>query len=483
VDRVTTGNPKLDLVLGGGIPANSLTIVAGAPGTGKTMLAQQFVFANASPEQSAVYLTTLSEPAPKLLRYLQDFTFFDENKLFGDPPPVYYHDIAAEAKTRGFGALLEIIDHIIEERSPTFLVIDSFKALRDVGAGSSRFREVLFDLAGRLSAYACTTLLLGEYTSAELDTMPEFAVVDGIIHLVNQKHGVRDERYLRVLKLRGSAFRSGEHAFRLGAQGISVFPRLVSPSHPEQYSLVNERISTGVPDLDAAAGGGLLRGSSTLLAGPTGSGKTILSLHFLFQGAAQSEPGLLVSFQESPTMLRRNVTSLGWDVTQFDEGGLLTHLYVSPVEMNIDDVMEKVVALIDTKGIRRIAIDSLADLQATAPDDDRYRSYIYAMMQYFAASTITTYVTLESTTSSTDVPVSSTQVSYLCDNVIILRYSDAVNEVRRSLSVIKTRGSDHHLRVRSFRIRHRGVELDPAPSMSGPVDVPSGDQPGNDNGG
>ncbi|MBI2955052.1 MAG: AAA family ATPase, partial [Chloroflexi bacterium] len=231
MERVTTGNPNLDKILGGGLLLNSLTVVAGSPGTGKTILAQQFIFANATPDQPAVYLTTLSEPASKLIRHLQQFCFFAEEKLYGTPPAVFYRDIAKDIKNGGFDSLPALIAEIIGEHQPAFLVIDSFKALRDLGADSPRFRQSLFDLAATLAAYACTTLLVGEYTATEADTLAEFAVADGIIHLVNQKYGVRDERYLRVVKMRGTAYQSGEHAFRIDEHGLTVFPRLVTPPH------------------------------------------------------------------------------------------------------------------------------------------------------------------------------------------------------------------------------------------------------------
>jgi circadian clock protein KaiC len=313
----------------------------------------------------------------------------------------------------------------------------------------------------------------------EIDALPEFAVADGIIHLVNQKHGVRDERYLRVLKLRGSGYRLGEHAFRLSQRGFSVYPRLVTSAQAEHYSLVDERLSTGVAELDTAVGGGLRRGSSTVLVGPTGSGKTILSLQFLFEGAARGESGLLVSFQENPTMLRRNIGSLGWDAAALDAGGLLTHLYVSPVEMNLDDVMEQIVDVVEAKGIRRLVIDSLDDLQATAPDVERYRSYVYAMMQTFGAASITTFVTLESTVGAIGEPVNPSHVSYLADNVIALHYAETENEIRRSLCVIKTRGSDHDARVRELQIGPRGVTVGAGLSLS---ERPVGRRPSEDRG-
>jgi circadian clock protein KaiC len=467
VDRVTTGNPKLDEILEGGFQLNSLNIIAGGPGTGKTILSQQFVFANATPERPAVYLTTLSEPAPKLIRYLQEFAFFDDDRLYGDTPAIVYRDIAQDIRERGLETLPALVGEIIQQHAPALLVIDSFKALRDLGTPSAHFRQVLFDLAGTLTAYACTTLLVGEYSATDIETLPEFAVVDGVVNLVNQKYGVRDERYLRVLKLRGSGFRSGEHAFRLGKSGVDVFPRLVTPPQPTGFSLVAERVATGLAEFDTMLGGGLLRGSTTLLAGPTGSGKTILSLHFLFEGVARGEPGLLLSFQENPSTARRNIGNLGMDPTQLDEEGLLTLLYVSPVEMNIDDVMERIVSAVETKGIRRVVVDSLADLEATTTSQERFRSYIYSVLQYLAVNGQTTYMTLESYPSTIASPLSQSQISYLCDNAVSLRYGEVAGEILRTLTVLKTRASGHDPRVRGFTIGDRGITIPPAAAPTG----------------
>ncbi len=159
-------------------------------------------------------------------------------------------------------------------------------------------------------------------------------------------------------------------------------------------------------------------------------------------------------------MIERNVEGLGWDPTQLGEGGLLTYLYISPVEMNVDDVMERIVDVIGAKGIRRLVVDSLGDVQATSPDEGRFRSYVYSMIQLVAAVGITTYVTLESYAEPVAEHLGISQISYLCDNVLSLRYREVDGEVRRSLSVIKTRGSGHDPRVRAFTIGDRGIEVE-----------------------
>lgn len=465
MERVTTGTPELDLILGGGLPAYSLNIVAGAPGTGKTILAQQFIFANARSDAPALYLTTLSEPATKVMRYLQQFSFFDDSKLIGESASIFYRDIAEVIRDKGLSALPQVVSELMKEHRPSFLVIDSFKALRELAAPGPEVRRAIFDLAGNLAARSCTTLLVGEYPADELDQLPEFAIADGIILLVNKPYGTRDERYLRVHKLRGSNYRSGEHSFRLTERGLTIFPRLVTPMYPTDYVASAEKVSSGVAGLDRMFAGGLRRGSSTLVVGSAGSGKTLLGMHFLFAGAAAGEQGLLLSFQENPVLLRHLISAMGWSLDELGDQGHLTALYVSPVEMNIDDIVQRMLSVLAAKPIRRVVIDSLGDLEEAASDPKRFRSYLYSLMQLLAVRGVTTYITYEALVEHDFAAFSRMGASYISDNVIALRYfvenslaSD--DSIKRTLAVVKCRGGAHDNRIRPLTISNRGVEVD-----------------------
>lgn len=464
MERITTGNSGLDLILGGGLPLNSLNVIAGTPGTGKTILAQQFIFANARAGTPALYLTTLSEPASKVLRYLQEFSFFDDQKLLGEQPSIFYRDIAEVIRAKGLAALPETVTALLNEHRPSYLVIDSFKALRELASSGPEVRRVIFDLAGNLAARSCTTLLVGEYTADEVEHLPEFAIADGIIQLSNKAYGTRDERYLRVRKLRGSNYRAGEHAFRLSEQGLIIFPRLVTPAQPLGYTASEERLSTGVAGLDRMFHGGLRRGSSTLVVGSAGSGKTMLGMHFLFAGAAAGEQGLLVSFQESPTLLRHLLTGLGWNPDEFGERGRLASLYVSPVEMNIDDIVGRMVALLEARPIRRLVIDSLGDLEMASSDPQRFRGYVYSLLQLLVVRGVTVYTTYESLVEPDFSSFTRMGASYISDNVIALRYSVAGGahhdkRVQRELAVVKCRGSAHDNSIQHMSIAAHGVEV------------------------
>lgn len=463
--RISTGTAELDLILGGGWPQYSLNILAGTPGTGKTILAQQFVFANARPDAPALYLTTLSEPAAKMLRYLQQFSFFDDAKLLGDPPSIVYRDIAEAVRERGLEALPELVVALMTEHRPAYLVIDSFKALRELGSTGPELRRAIFDLAGTLATRSCTTLLVGEYSGSDWESLPEFTIADGIVQLVNKPFGTRDERYTRVLKLRGSGYLPGEHAFRITSHGLAIFPRLITPPQPTTYIASTEQISTGVAALDRMFDGGLRRGSSTLLVGSAGSGKTLLGVHFLFAGIAAGEQVLMVSFQESPSLLRHLIAGFGWNVDELGEHGHFTSVYVSPVEMNVDDIVQQLMAVVEAKPIRRVLIDSFGDLEAAATDPQRFRSYVYSLMQLFAVRGITTYATYESLVDLDFASFTRVGASYMSDNVIALRY--LVDDGRRlhariihAIAVVKCRGSAHDHQVRQMIVGPHGVHIE-----------------------
>ena len=246
MERLSTGNGRLDEVLGGGLVLDAITLVVGAPGTGKTILAEQCLFANATSERPGLYLSTVSEPFDKLLRYAQSLEFFEIAKL-GEA--VFYDDLGAAVYEDGLGGVLDRIDSLIKEHTPGIVVIDSFKALRTFATDDAEFRRFLHDLAGRLSVLAVSSLWVGEYEPDEATNSPEFAVADAVIGLDMRRSAERSIRYLSVRKLRGSDFLSGDHVYRITAGGLVVFPRLADLRDGATYDTINDRVSTGIAAL------------------------------------------------------------------------------------------------------------------------------------------------------------------------------------------------------------------------------------------
>jgi circadian clock protein KaiC len=456
--RLASGNQRLDAILGGGFPAHGINLVVGPPGSGKTVLAQQYVFHNATPERPAIYLTTVSEPLEKVLRYGQTMAFFDAAAV---GRAVFYEDLGERLGSQGLTGILERIDALIKEHRPAILVVDSFKALHPYAADEGAFRRFLHSLAGLLSAFPVTSLWVGEYDSAELSSAPEFAVADAIVRLSSDQLGRRETRVLQVLKLRGSGFLPGRNAYRLSGSGIDVFPRLADPMDATAYSMPPERISSGIPALDALLDDGYWPGAATLVAGPTGSGKTLMGLHFIVSGARRGEPCIIATLQENPTQLQRIAQGFGWSLA---EPGVEL-LYRSPVDLYIDQWVYELLTTIEATGAQRVLIDSLGDLEFAAGDEARYREYLYSLVQRCSRRGVSLLMTAELPDLFQLTRISEIGVSHLADNVVVLPYLRGPAGIRRTLTVLKTRASMHEPQVREFTITPAGITLgDEAPT-------------------
>ena len=453
-ERMKSGNREADYILGGGFPINSINIVMGHPGSGKTIFAEQLIFDNAGEDRPIIYLTTLSEPLAKVVRYLQGFSFFDESKLGSQ---VVYEDIGERLATEGPSALIPVLQEMIKSIAPKIIVIDSFKAVHDLSSSTAERRRLVYELTSLLTAYGTTAFLLGEYTEDDILCYPEFAVADGIVEMSRRRLGHRDERFFRVYKLRGSRYLEGAHAFRITDAGIDMYPRLVSPPMPEVYEPETERVSTGVTGLDAMLDGGVWRGSTTLLAGPSGAGKTTIGLQFALEGVRIGEPSLYINFQENPSQLMRTIRNLGVDPEHAKAQGL--HLvYASPVELQIDSIIGDMFHRIQQSGVRRLVIDALGDLASAATDSQRLHDYLYALVQHFAVSKITSILNLEIAGNAIAREGMQNAMSYLSDNVLLLTVAGD-QRTRRAIRILKTRGSAHDTRVREVEIGATGLSI------------------------
>ena len=287
--RLSTGNDALDRVLGGGFPAGSVIMLAGEPGTGKTVLTLQIMFSLARAGRRSLYVTTLSEPSLKVIRFMQQLAFFDE-RLLDDY--ITLMDIGTIAQTQGIEAALSQIKDRIENDPPDLVAIDSVKALHDFVVGDARSRTVLYDLSVNVAGWGVTALLVGEYVRDDFARFPEFAIADGIVHLTNQPYELTSLRHLEVPKLRGTDYVTGRHFFEMTRNGIAFYPRVTMPQEmPEGAAPANERLATGISGLDELLGGGLPSRSTTFVQGATGMGKTLLGLHFLVTGVRHGRNG------------------------------------------------------------------------------------------------------------------------------------------------------------------------------------------------
>jgi circadian clock protein KaiC len=447
-----SGAPNFDLVLGGGLLANAINLIIGPPGAGKTILAQQYLFNNATKQRPAIYLATVSEPLEKILRYGQTLGFFDQ-KTVGSS--VFYEDLSATMNEKGLPGVLLQVDGILKERRPGLVVIDSFKALHPYAESQGAFRRFLHDLAARLSVIPVTSLWVGEYGRDDTTQAAEFAVADAVVSLHTERTGQRDRRVLEVLKLRGSGFMSGQHAYRLSGAGFEVFPRLADVADVSCYQIDRQRISSGIPILDEMLTDGYWTGASTLVAGPSGAGKTLMGLHFVFAGARLGDHSLIATFQENPVQLEYICQGFGWSL-HHDK---VEVMYRTPVDVYIDEWVHDLLGIVERSGTKRLMIDSLGDLMAAAGDDIRFREYVYSLLQRLSRTSVSVLMTQEVPQLFGVTRLSEFGISHLSDNVVLLQYLPGQSRVKRAAIVLKTRASQHDPRIREYDITKDGFAV------------------------
>jgi circadian clock protein KaiC len=462
MDRVPTGIPELDEILAGGMPAGSLAVLAGPPGTGKTILAQQLAFTAADRDRPSLYYTTLSESHMKLRRHLSGFQFFDEQKLDTSVHFLHVTEMLQGGPSgngevrRGVETFFgEVLQRAFDLR-PAVIVIDSFKALHHF-VDPRRMREAVFDLASKVSHTGALLLLVGEYTETEILTDPEFAVADAILEVAHDVGGPVDRRYLRVRKLRGSASLMGKHAFRISDRGYELYPRIESLA-PRPPAVGGGRRHFDNSVLDAMTSGGLPPGEATLIMGPSGAGKTVLSSEWISAGLAVGERCLFVSFEESQEQLHAKARSFGWNWDARAAAGRLQLMHVPPIELDIDRLAHEVRRIVDTGHVTRVVIDSLGELLPVSNDLGRFPGYLWALATTITATGASIVFTQE-TSALGPSEARWSSMSYLFHNVIVLRYMEVNDRVGRSLMVLKMRESAHDKRLAQYQITDGGFRI------------------------
>jgi len=458
--RLSTGNAELDRILGGGLPVRSLNVIAGEPGAGKTLFALQMLFHLAAAGKKSLYLTTLSEPSLKLIGYMQQFSFFDARLV---DEQVRFADLGSSMREKGAAAALDEITARVEREAPAIVVVDSFKALRDSLGDATAVRTFVYDLAVHSASWGAASLLVGEYTEPEIAQNPEFAIADGILRFTHQRHELTAVREVEILKLRGADYVTGRHFFEIGSSGLSFFARVRAPdadvAEPDWGA---ERVQTGVVGLDDMLAGGLPRATSTVVHGGTGTGKTILGLRFLLEGAQRGEAGILFTLEETAQQLRGIAASLGWDLPRFEKNGLLTLSYISPIELSTDRFLDRVREHVHRVGARRAVLDSLTSLSLGVPSTRRFNELVYAITKHLRARGVTLVMNMEIVDLLGSAQLSGHGISFAADNVIQLKYVERDGRLERGIAVLKERGVQHATEVRTLRVRATGIEVGPA---------------------
>jgi circadian clock protein KaiC len=458
IRRLSSGVPGLDEVLGGGIPELSLNLIVGGAGAGKTTLGQQIMFANASPAQRAIFFTVIGEPPLKMLRYMQQMSFFDPAKVEAS---IRFVHLGQEAEEGGLVRVLERIVKEVDAWSPAIVVVDSFRAAVRrtlVGpAGELALQDFMQRLALHLTACEATTFMIGEYRDGEHDSSL-FTVADGIVWLYQAVEGNSVVRKLQVQKMRGQAQIPGLQTMRVTGDGVRVFPRLLNPEEGSGAARpLADRLASGTPALDAMLGGGIPRGYSVLVAGPSGSGKTLLANQFILEGIHRGEPGVIAVFEKRPRDYL-HTTPHGEVFDRLVADKKLEIVYVRPLDLSIDETLTAIREAILRVGAKRAVIDSLSGLELALAPTFRvdFRESLYRMAGAITGLGVTLVSTVELPDAFGLLQFSPQGIAFLSDAIIMQRYVEIGGRLRRILSVVKVRGSDHSKDLREYEVSPEG---------------------------
>jgi circadian clock protein KaiC len=461
ISSLRSGVPGLDAVLGGGLPEYSFNLIAGGPGSGKTTLAHQIIFANASFERPALYFTVLGEPTLKMLRYQQLFSFFDP-ELAGSA--VQFVNLSAEVMERDLDEVRERIVSEVERAKPGIVVVDSFRTIGGQRGSSDRGTALDIDqfvqrLALHLTTWEVTSFLLGEYVEAE-QRNPVFTVADGILWLSQATDRNSVVRKLQVVKARGRAPMPGLHTFRITDAGLQIFPRIPEQTR-NRAPQKRERLSTGVPGLDEMVGGGVIAGDAVMLTGPAGSGKSTIATQFMVAGLARGETGVIAVFEEYPEEYVARAHTRNPDVGKMIREGKLEVIYLRPLDLSVDEALAAILEAVERLGAKRVVIDSLSGFEvALAPTfREDFRESLYRLVGTLTATGVTVFMTAEVAEGFPDARFTSEKVSFITDEIIVQRYVEIEGALRRVIAVIKMRGSEHSHEFRTYEVTPTGVVI------------------------
>jgi circadian clock protein KaiC len=457
INKLPTGVPGLDEIVGGGLPEYSFNIIAGAPGSGKTTLAHQFVFANATPERPALYFTVLGESAIKMLRYQQQYTFFDPDKL---PNAIRFINLSQVVLEKDLSAVLDEITNEVEKANPAVVVVDSFRTMVREPKSDMDLQSFIQRLALSLASWQATTFLIGEYAEEELRDNPIFTVADGLFWLRQTTERNSIVRKLQIIKLRGQASVPGLHTFRITDGGVQAFSRTFGLT-ARVKTAGQRRLSFGIPELDKMLDGGVREGDSILIAGSSGTGKSVLATQFIAEGTRLGEPGIVAVFEERPQAYVERAASLGLDLETPQKDGKLTVLYLRPLDLSVDETMQSILDAVQKIGAKRLVIDSLAGFEMALSPGFRadFRESLYRMIFALTGIGVTILSTVEVDESFTEFPFSTYSISFLCDDIIRLRYVSIGAQLRKIMVVIKMRGGNHAKDIREYEITPNGVVI------------------------
>ena len=455
------GIPGLDDILAGGLARGRVYLLEGSPGTGKTTMGTQFLMAGRDAGEQVLYIT-LSETEEELRESAHSHDWqLDKVDLFELVPPEALLD-EEQQQSLLYSSDLELgettrrIFEVFERVRPSRVVLDSLSEIRLLAQSSLRYRRQILALKHYFAKQDATVLMLDDLTASDQDKTVH-SIAHGVIRLeeLAPDYGA-ERRRLRVMKYRGRKFRGGFHDFEIETGGVRVFPRLVSAEHREDFE--RSVLGTHSEELNALLGGGVERGSSVLVLGPSGTGKSLLTLSFVAEAIARGETAAMFLFDEELGLLVERSIGLGFDLQPLIDAGKLIALQVDAAELTPGEFSERVRHCVEVAGARTVVVDSLNGYQAAMPGENVLVLHMHELLQYLNRKGATTFLTVAQHGLVGDMR-SPVDVTYLADTVILLRYFEATGQVRRAISVMKKRTSAHENTIREYRINSTGFTL------------------------
>jgi circadian clock protein KaiC len=462
--KASTGISGLDYILDGGMTRNRLHLLEGRPGTGKTTIALQFLLAGAAEGESGIYIT-LAETEAELRDGARShgWTIGHQIDVFELAPPESVIDTSQQqsllySSDLELGETIRRIVEAIDRVHPQRVVIDSLSEIRLLAQSSLVYRRQILALKHYFSRHNSTVLLLDDLTTDNADRAVH-SIAHSVLHLDQLAPAYGSERRrLRIVKCRGEKFLGGYHDLTIDSGGVTVFPRLVAASYKRPASIVN--LSSGIAELDALLGGGPTAGSSTLILGPAGAGKSLLTLHYVNQAIKRGEKAALLVFDEELGLLFARAREMSVDLEAMSDAKQLFAQQMDAAELTPGEFAHQVRTMIDQHGIRTVVIDSLNGYQAAMPEEQYLILHLHELLQYLNRQGVSTFLTVAQHGLVGDMR-QNVDITYVADTVILLRYFEAHGTIRRAISVMKKRAGNHESTIREFRINGNGITLGP----------------------
>ena len=467
IPLLQTGVSGFDQILGGGFPAHSLYLIQGLAGSGKTTLACQIGFQHAHQGKKVLILTLIAETHGKMLNHLSSFSFFDE-KLVGER--IIFLGAYNELLKGGLRELLKSIAATLADQRPDIMIIDGFRTVREAKPSDVALSEFMLSLNSLVATMQCTTFLLSPTEGNVADS--ENTLVDGLIELSQYEQGLQLIREIKVFKLRGSKHLLGRHVFEVGADGVAIYPRLeaVSTVSGATPAVSRQRLGFGIEGWDKLTNGGVARGSTTALLGNPGVGKTLMGLHFIYDGLKRGENCLIAGFYESPLRLLEKSASVGMDMTPYYDSGALEIIWHPPLEVLVDAMAQDMLRNVERRGVTRLLMDGLDGLREIVIHEGRSRSFLAALVNELRCRNVTSFFTQELPYFGTGPAHSEVSASMLFENIILLRYVDVRGINRRQIGVLKLRENSYDAANHILLITDEGMTIEGA--VFGPVVPP-----------